>query len=583
MALSGITVAALTAELNQTITGARISKIAQPEADELLLTIKGSGVATKLLISANASLPFVCLTDENIISPMVAPPFCMLLRKHLQNGKILSVTQPGLERIIRIEIEHLDEMGDLKRKALVIELMGKHSNIIFLDENNIILDSVKRISSLVSSVREVLPGREYFAVQTTEKFDPFTISEADFKNVILCKPMELSKALYTSITGFSPAIASELCHLAGVDADRPACALLEDNAHYADSLFAHFQALMNTIRESHFTPVLYMDENGTPAEFSCVMLTQYADLTAEYFDSVSTLLAVFYSRKNAITRIRQKSVDLRKIIQTILERNTKKYDIFRKQLADTDKMVKYRIYGEMINTYGYGIEPGVKQMTCNNYYTNEDITIPLDPQKTPQENAQKYFEKYNKLKRTKEAVTIQIRETEDEIQHLESIAASIDIAESEADLSQIRDEMVESGYIKKHKSASKDKRSQSKPMHFISSDGIDIYVGKNNYQNDFLTFKMAEGGDWWFHAKKIPGSHVIVCTHGRELPDATCEEAAALAAYYSKGRSMGKVEIDYVLKKEVKKPAGAKPGFVVYYTNYSMVGIADIDHIKPAE
>ena len=277
-----------------------------------------------------------------------------------------------------------------------------------------------------------------------------------------------------------------------------------------------------------------------------------------------------------------KSSDLRRIVQTALERNRKKYALQQKQMKDTAKKDKYKVYGELINTYGYGLEEGCKSFKALNYYTNEEITIPLDPTLTPQENAKKYFDRYGKLKRTEEALTEQLADTESEIEHLESISNALDIALAESDLSQIKEELTEYGYIKKHYSGKKGAKAQtkSKPFHYVSSDGFDIFVGKNNFQNDELTFKQATGNDWWFHAKKMAGSHVVVKTPDGELPDRTFEEAASLAAYYSKGRDQDKVEIDYVIKKEVKKPASAKPGFVVYYTNYSLMAEPDITGIQ---
>ncbi|MBQ1310496.1 MAG: NFACT family protein, partial [Blautia sp.] len=288
---------------------------------------------------------------------------------------------------------------------------------------------------------------------------------------------------------------------------------------------------------------------------------------------VSSMLESYYASKNTITRIRQKSSDLRRIVQTALERNRKKLILQKKQLSDTAKKDKYKIYGELINTYGYGLEEGLSSFRALNYYTNEEITIPLDPQLSPQENSQKYFDRYGKLKRTEEAVTVQIAETEEEIYHLESISNSLDIALQESDLAQIKEELTESGYIKRHYGDKKGAKMQakSKPFHYVTEDGYDIYVGKNNYQNDELTFKFATGNDWWFHAKKMAGSHVVVKSSDGELPDHIFEIAGQLAAFYSKGRGTPKVEIDYIQRKHVKKPAGAKPGFVVYYTNYSLV------------
>ena len=286
---------------------------------------------------------------------------------------------------------------------------------------------------------------------------------------------------------------------------------------------------------------------------------------------MSQVLETYYASRSTITRIRQKSSDLRRIVQTALERNYKKYDLQQKQLKDTEKRDKFRIYGELLNTYGYELSGGEKELSCLNYYTNETIRIPLDETKTAQENARKYFEKYNKQKRTFEALTELIQETKREIDHLESISASLDIALKEEDLTQIKMELTEYGFIKKHGPNMKKQKITSRPFHYLSSDGFHIYVGKNNYQNEELTFKFATGNDWWFHAKGIPGSHVIVKSEGRELPDRVFEEAGALAAFYSKGRENEKVEIDYIQKKNIKKVAGAAPGFVIYHTNYSLI------------
>ncbi len=576
MALDGIVIANIRQELEQKLTGGRLYKIAQPESDELLLTIKTQTGQYRLVISANASLPLIYLTQENKTSPMTAPNFCMLLRKHLNNGRIMSVTQPGLERVIDIEIEHLNDLGDLCRKHIIAEFMGKHSNIIFCDDKQMILDSIKHVSSQMSSVREVLPGRTYFIPQTVDKADPLSTDYNGFKTVY-GKPMPLSKAIYTSYTGISPAIAEEICYEASISSDKPANCLDENEQLHLFNIFTNF---FEQVKEGNFSPNIFY-ENNEPKEFSSVTMTLYPECKA--FCSISELLHSFYSEKDKYTRIRQKSSDLRRIVSTALERSYKKLDIQEKQLKDTEKRDKFRIYGELINTYGYNIPEGAKSFKALNYYTNEDITIPLDPNLTPSENAVKYFNRYNKLKRTFEADSKLIEETRSEIEHLESVSTALDIAAFEDDLVELKEELIESGYIHRKTKSGKKVKVTSKPFHYISSDGFDIYVGKNNFQNDELTFKFANGNDWWFHAKKMPGSHVLVRTEGKELPDRTFEEAASLAAYYSKGKEQDKVEIDYCLKKEVKKPAAAKPGFVVYYTNYSMMASTDISGIKQAE
>lgn len=574
MAFDGVTIASVVSELKRELVGGRLYKIAQPEADELLLTIKQPTAQKRLLISAGASLPLIYLTETNKPSPMTAPSFCMLLRKHLQNGRITDISQPGLERIVRIRVEHLDEMGDLRHKTLVIEIMGKHSNIIFCNDDNTIIDSIKRISAAVSSVREVLPGKPYFVAQTQDKLDALTTDQPTFQNALAAKPQPVYKAVYGCFTGISPILAQELCFESGIDSERPTAALTPSDY---ERLYEVFSRMTAAIREERFIPnVAYV--SGKPAEFCALPLTMYDETVA--YDSMSALLEAFYAEKNTLSRIRQKSSDLRRIVQTALERDVKKYDLQLRQMKDTEKRDTYRIYGELLNTYGYSAAPGAKSLTVLNYYTDEEMTIPLDETLSATENAKRYYEKYNKLKRTYEALSKLTEEVKSEIDHLESIATALDIALYEADLAEIKEELTESGYIRR-KGGGKKEKITSKPFHYISSDGFHMYVGKNNFQNDALTFKLATGNDWWFHAKKIPGSHVVVkLGNAQELPDRTFEEAARLAAYYSKGREQEKVEIDYIQKKHVKKPAGAKPGFVVYYTNFSMAIDSDISGIR---
>ena len=577
MAFDGFVISNIVTELNQKILGGRIYKIYQPEADEITLVIKKERNTLRLHISASASLPLIYLTDTSKTNPMQAPNFCMLLRKHLSNGRIVSISQPNFERIIEITIEHLYELGDLCQKRLIVELMGKHSNIIFADSEDMILDSIKHISANISSIREVLPGRTYCFPPSKGKHTIFALTPEIFSNEVIQKPTSLSKALYSSITGMSPLIANEICYRAGLDGSASTDSLTEE---YASGLYGQLMKLKTSIEMKDYHPnVIYYGEE--PKEFSCIPLTSYSDGTSKTFPSIFDVLICYYAEKEKYTRMKQKTADLRKIVQTAQERVSKKYDLQQKQLKDTKKREKYKVYGELIQTYGYQLEPNAKSLTCVNYYTNEEITIPLDPNKTPLENSQKYFARYSKLKRTYEALSQLVVETKADLDHLESIATSLSLSEDEKDLALIKEELIDYGYIKSRGNQRTKRQKKSKPLHFLSSDGFHMYVGKNNYQNDELTFKFANGGDWWFHAKQMPGSHVIVRKEQAEtLPDATFEEAGRLAAYYSKGRQAPKVEIDYVQRKELKKPPKAKPGFVIYHTNYSMMCRPDISDIK---
>ncbi len=604
MAFDGFTVAGLCRELEESLTGGRIYKIAQTDKNELVLTIRPSqergGGQLRLYLCADPSLPLAYLTKTSRSAPLTAPAFCMLLRKHLQNGRILSVTQPGLERIIRLSVEHRNEMGDLCTHTLLIEIMGKHSNIIFLDDQEAIVDSIRHVSSLVSSVREVLPGRPYFVPDTQSKRDPLKETREGFFAVLEGGYMDAAKLLVRSYTGFSPVAAQEAVYRAGLSQDRSAALLTGEDK---ESLWAAFSSIIQDARDGKFYPVMYCrpgdgDSAGAPVEFSMIKLTHYSDCTGILYESASELLEDYYARRNLYTRIRQRSADLRHIVQTILERDVHKYDLQCRQIKDTEKREKYRIYGELLNAYGYSVPSGAKKCELDNYYTGEKITVPLDETLNAQQNAQKYFDRYARMKRTYEALTRLTVEVKAEIDHLESIKSSLEFSTTDSDLAQIRREMEESGFLhrknvgQKSKGRREDTKKgrqrllQSKPLHYISSDGFDIYVGKNNTQNDEITFRIADGRDIWFHANDMPGSHVLLRAGGRpmnEIPDRAFEEAASLAAYYSSGRSQGKVEIDYLERRNVKKPSGAAPGFVVYYTNYSILARTDISGLKEAE
>ena len=580
MALDGITLHCLAHELNSSLQNQRIGKIAQPEKEELLFTFKIPGQTRRLLLSANASLPFACFTSENKPSPLTAPNFCMVLRKYIGNGKVLSVTQPGLERVLCFSIEHLNEMGDPGVKYLYVELMGKHSNIIFCDENNIIIDSIKHISAQMSSVREVLPGRTYFIPTQEGKENPLTVTEDAFLARIGSCPAPVHRAIYQSYTGISPLMAQEICYRAGIDGDQSTAALSPEDL---SRLYDAFDGLMELLKNDDYQPVILYDQD-VPLEFAPFPIRMYADKTQETCASMSEALERFYAKKNRHTVMHQKSSDLRRHLSTLLERTSKKLQLQLRQQEDTAKREKYRLYGELLHTYGYQIPAGAKNAQVTNYYDGSEITIPLDDTLSAMDNAKKYFDRYSKLKRTDEALQTQIRETRESLAHLQSIESSLNFAESEEDLDIIRDELAAYGYLKAKGGRKKNKmQKKSRPLHYVDANGFHIYVGKNNYQNDELTFRFASGNDWWFHAKGIPGSHVIVRSENRELPDDTYETAAAVAAYYSNGRDSEKVDVDYLQKKNVKKPNSAVPGFVIYHTNYSMTIHPSLSGVRPAD
>jgi predicted ribosome quality control (RQC) complex YloA/Tae2 family protein len=478
----------------------------------------------------------------------------------------------------------MNEMGDLVTVKLVTELMGKHSNIILCDSEGKIIDSIKHINAMVSSVREVLPGKPYFIPNTLEKSDPaiiITDGNVALKK-LLSKPDDLTKAFYTRITGISPLIANEIIYRAGLT-DIMSTSQLDDNM--IEALFLAFKEILESITD--YKPEIIFKKDK-PKDFSCIHLLQYDgidNMSKKSVVSVSEMLTFFYDEKAKYNRIREKSAVLRHLTTTALERTAKKKSIQENQLTSTEKRDKFRHYGELINIYGYELKGGEKCLKCEDYETGKEVTIPLDDTKNAAWNAKHYFDRYSKLKRTYEAVTVQLKDTEEELNYLESVLAFLNLAETEGELNQIRDELSEAGYakhinIKNNGKKKANRPEKSKPLHYISSDGFDIYVGKNNYQNDWLTFKFASNSDWWFHAKHAAGSHVILHTNGEEPTDKAYEEAAACAAYYSKLRDTTKADIDYIQKKHVKKPNGSKPGFVVYYTNYSMAVTPSIEGLR---
>ena len=573
MALDGIVIAALVKELRDTLLGGHIQKIAMPEKNELLLTVKNHAAQHRLLISCEASLPLLYLQAENKPSPLTAPGFAMLLRKHIGSGKITAVEQLGLERIVRIETTQLNELGDIAPRALYTELMGKYSNIIFTDENDVILDSMRRVPASVSSLREVLPGRPYFVPEKLQKTNPLELSETDFTAALTAQgSLPLDRALSSAFSGISSLIAQEVLFRTSLEPREVFDGL---SAEKRNALYSVFSSLMETVRTERFEPVMYLRDE-VPVEFSALPLeTLKAEgLEARRYTSVSELLYSYYALRAESSRMRQKSSDLRRLVQNHLERSQRKRILQEKQLADSQKKEKYRIYGDLLNSYAYQIPAGADHYVAENFYDeNRPLRIPLDKNLSPAENAKKYFDRYAKLKRTELAVGAELEKTVQEEAHLASVLTALELATEESDLAEIREELAAFQYVKRQRTqkGKRPQKIQSHPLHFRSSDGFDIYVGKNNYQNEELTFKVASGSDWWFHAKGMPGSHVIVKANGQELPDRCFEEAAALAAYYSKGRDQDKVEIDYLQRRNVKKVNGAPPGFVIYHSNWSMM------------
>lgn len=567
MAFDGITIAALKNELENKILGGRIDKIYQPENDEIILGIRCFGINSRLLLTANPSNPKFHFTNIARSNPSNPPLFCMVLRKHLQSGKIIKLEQVNFDRILNIYIEGLNEMGDYSVKRLVLEIMGRHSNIILVDENNIILDSAKHISHDKSSVREVLPGKKYSLPPEQDKINTLDLDVNNFYDCINNnKAKKIQNIIYQSYNGISPVIASELCFRADIN---PAAVPEEISNDKIRLLYSKFYELVDSIKNSCFSPQLIKTGNKL-VDFSPFEMTQFKDYETEKYDSMSELVENYYKTKDLSYRINQKTFDLRRIISQNIERCVRKKEIQLQTLKNIENREEQRLFGELLTANIYSIKKGMTSVTLTNFYSEnmENVTISLEGDLTPSENAQKYFKAYNKAKRTFEALQEQIKSNDEELIYLEGVLASVSNCTNEQDIKEIRSELREGGYIKKQKGApSKKAQKKSSPIHFISSDGFDIYVGKNNVQNDELTLKFAKSRDIWLHTKIIPGSHVIIVTEGKPVPDSTLNEAVNLAAYYSKARGSALVPVDYTEKRNVKKPNGAKPGMVIYETN----------------
>ena len=580
MAFDGITVSAIKAEIEDKILGGRIDKVYQPEKDEIILGIRSMGQAYKLLLTSNASNPKFHFTQTNPSNPMTPPLFCMVMRKHLQSGKIIKIEQPDFDRILNIYVESLNELGDYSVKKLVLEIMGRHSNIILTDENNTILDCIKHIGHDTSSVREVLPGREYTLPPSQGKINTLELDNNNFNEVLENNPsFEIQSVIYKNYTGISPIAASEICYRANVNGSTPVEALTDIQK---EIVFNKFAELVEDIKANRFYPESITNEKGKTIDFSPIEMTQFNGLEIKKYTSISELIESFYANRDFAYRIGQKTQDLRKLITQNIERCIRKKDIQMQTLRSIKNRDELRLKGELLTANIYSIKKGMTTVELPNYYSEnqELVAIELDSNKTPSENAQKYYKAYNKAKRTFEALKDQIKSNVEELAYLESVLTSVNNCTDEQDVKEIRRELREEGYVKKVKNQKDKSKKHSVPLHFISQDGFDIYVGKNNIQNDELTLKFARPRDIWMHTKNIPGSHVIIVANGQTIPDTTLNEGAMLSAFYSKAKNSSKVPVDYTEKKNVKKPNGSKPGFVIYETNKTAYITTSEEEIK---
>lgn len=573
VAYDGIAVSNIVYELKEKFTGGRIDKIYQPRNDEIIFSVRSVKEGNfKVLLSANSMNPRIHITDIKKENPVSAPMFCMVLRKHIAGGRILDIRQPDFERMIVIDVESMNEMGDLGVKHIITEFMGKYSNIILTDEDVRILDSIKHVTHDKSSVREILPGGTYEMPPSQNKMNPMELDFEEFrKNADEKSGYTLQALIYKSYTGISPAYASEICFNAGYDASDRAEQIGSDGIK---RLYDSFEADVKKIKNGEFTPHIVYDTDGSVTDFFSLTSNQYGERERKYFDSFSKLLEEFYYKKDEKYHVRQRAHDIRRTVLSNIERCSRKLEIQIKSIKDTENMDYYKLCGELITANIYSIEEKADRFTALNYYEEDmpEIVIKLDPMLTASENANKYYAKYNKAKRTRAAAAEQKKQTEEELNYLESVLTSIESSEDDSDIREIKAELAAQGYIKAKKipKGKTQVLKKSKPMHFISSDGIDIYVGKSNVQNDELTIKFADSDDIWLHTKNIPGSHVIIKCGSETPPDRTIVEAAVIAATYSKAKESSKVPVDYTARKNVKKPGGAKPGMVIYERNKTL-------------
>ncbi len=571
MAFDGFVTHGIAAELCDKILGGKIDKIHQPEKDEIILAVRTREGLFKVVLSAATANPRIHLTEISRQNPITAPLFCMLMRKHLTGGKIIGISQTGFDRVVKIDIECYTEMGDLTQKSLIIEVMGRHSNIILIQSDNKIIDSIKHIDFTTSAVRQVLPGLIYELPPLQDKTNPQEFNKAEFLNKLEVLPQDtpLDKFLISEFVGMSPLLAREIVFRKTGNTKSFLCDVNpEDFAQHTAEFIKEF--LSNT----RGGQVILDKKTEKPVAFSCTELTQYEDLGKfRNCESLSQAVETFFAVRDMHDRLSQKSAGTIKLISNNIERCEKKISLHTENIRKAENRDKYKIFGDLLTANLYRIEENKDFVEVENYYseTLETVKIPLKPELSPSKNAQRYYKLYAKAKATEEHSKVQLEKAEIEKIYLETVLDSVNRASSYTDISEIREELAEQGYIPISNSKKKQKQKKSTPIEFVSSDGYTILVGRNNKQNDELTIKSAYSTDMWLHTKNIPGSHVIIRTNGQgEVPDNTLVEAATIAAYYSKAQNGTGIPVDYTLVKNIRKPNGSKPGFVIYETNYTV-------------
>ena len=576
MALDGIFLSKVKNELREKAVGLRVDKVNQPTRDEVILNLRGKGCNYKLLLCVRADSPRLHFTSHNIDNPPVPPMFCMLLRKHLTGAMIKDVRQHETDRIIFIDFDATNEIGDRVELTVIMEIMGKYSNMILISGEKII-DSMKRVDFTTSSVRQILPGLMYALPPQQDKL---SIERADVDSildrVLSYREKSLSSALLNSIQGISPVVAREIAHKTSFD---------DLQVSYLDNQQIDIlKAVLTEFAESVSRGTVYMlsEKNGKPKDMSVVDVKQYGDmLCVKEYGSAAELLDDFYYERDRINRINHRGHELIKLLNNLIERTSRKLSVQREELKRCEDKETLRLYGELILANLYRLSKGVTYYEVENYYDNcELIKIPCNPALSPTENQKKYYKDYRKAQTAEKMLANLIEDGENEIVYLESVLDELSRADTDSEISAIRLELQNGGYIKNIKGKKQKPPKELPPIEFMSSDGFKILVGRNNIQNDKLSLKTAMKNDMWLHTQKIPGSHVIIVGDGKEISDESIEEAAVIAAYYSKAKDSSLVPVDYTRVKALKKPNGAKAGMVIYHEYWTIITNPDKELVE---
>ncbi|MCR1949729.1 NFACT family protein [Clostridium sp. DSM 100503] len=562
MALDGIYLYSLVYDLKKSILNCKIDKINQPEKDEVILTLRKDRQNIKLLISASSKFPRIHLTNISKPNPLQAPMFTMVMRKYLIGGRITDITQLNGDRILQLHIESTDELGFDSKYILIVEIMGRHSNITLVRErDNKVMECIKHISADINTYRVLYPGVNYVYPPSSNKLNPFDFSINDFDSYLNNNDISIDEGIFSkTFTGISKSLSISIYENF----------LQDNNTINQENIFNFFKNFMINL-ENNFNFKIYKDKEVFK-DFHCVKLSNLESAYSSIsFENPSELLDEFFTVKDKQDRLLNRSTDLQKLISTNIDRCNNKAKKLKNILKECEEKETYKINGDLLTSYIYMLKKGLKEISLLNFYNAEEdyVTIKLDENKTPSENIQYLYKKYNKLKKSEESALEQLEKNTEELEYLNSVMTNILNCESYIEIDDIKKELIETGYLKfKNTNKNNKKDKSSKPIHLISSDGIDIYIGKNNIQNDYLTLKFANKNHTWLHTKNIPGSHVILCSDNPS--DIALEEAGILASYYSKAKTSTKVPVDYTKVKNLKKPNGSKPGMVIYHTNYTL-------------